>query len=285
MTDHPLDGATIVLTGATSGIGRAAAPLLAERAGHLVLHGRQDETQAAGVLREARARLRPGARLDYLIADLADPTAVARLAQGIRDVTERVDVLINNAGRAGPHTRKLAPTGHEVTLQTNYLAPVALTEALLDHIGRDRLGRVVNVASATHYSVDLRLDDLDMARQAYSASTAYARTKLALVAWSCWLAAHRPSPSVDIVSMHPGVISTRLLHEMFSIKGDRPERAAAALVEVASRRGDNGTYYDGTTPALPSAEASDPATQARLREVTLTMLAETGGQEGQSGSS
>jgi NAD(P)-dependent dehydrogenase (short-subunit alcohol dehydrogenase family) len=277
MTDHPLDGATIVLTGATSGIGRAAAPLLAERAGHLVLHGRQDETQAAGVLREARARLRAGSRLDYLVADLADPSAVPRLARDVRSATERVDVLINNAGRAGPPTRTLAPSGHEVTLQTNYLAPVALTEALLDHIGRDRPGRIVNVASATHYSVDLRLDDLDMARQAYAASTAYARTKLALVAWSCWLAAHRPSPSVDVVSMHPGVISTRLLHEMFAIKGDRPEQAAAALLEVASRRGDNGTYYDGTTPALPSAEAADPATQERLREVTLMMLAASGG--------
>ncbi len=285
MNDHPLDGATIVLTGATSGIGRAAGPLLAERAGHLLLHGRQDETQAASVLREARARLRPGSRLDYLVADLADPVAVARLARDIRGATQRVDVLIHNAGRAGPPTRTLAANGHEVTLQTNYLAPVALTEALLDHIGRDRPGRIVNVASATHYSVDLRLDDLDMARQAYAASTAYARTKLALVAWSCWLAAHRPSPSVDVVSMHPGVISTRLLHEMFAIKGGRPEQAAAALIDVASRRGDNGTYYDGTTPALPSAEAADPATQERLREVTTRMLAEIGGQKDQSESS
>jgi NAD(P)-dependent dehydrogenase (short-subunit alcohol dehydrogenase family) len=285
MTDYPLDGATIVLTGATSGIGRSAAPMLAERAGQLVLHGRHDETRVASALREARARLRPGARLDYLVADLADPAAVTRLAHDVRSATERVDVLINNAGRAGPPTRTLAPSAHEVTLQTNYLAPVALTEALLDHIGRDRPGRIVNVASATHFSVDLRLDDLDMARQAYVASTAYARTKLALVIWSCWLAAHRPSMSVDVVSMHPGVISTRLLHEMFAIKGDRPEQAAAALVEVASQRGDNGTYYDETTPTQPSAVAMDTATKERLHELTARMLAETAGQKGQSASS
>jgi NAD(P)-dependent dehydrogenase (short-subunit alcohol dehydrogenase family) len=272
-----LDGATIVLTGATSGIGRAAVPLLAERAGHLVLHGRQPEAQVGGVLREARARLRPDVRLDYLVADLADPAAVARLAQEIRDATDHVDVLINNAGRPGPATRTIAATGHEVTLQTNYLAPVALTEALLDHVGHDRPGRIVNVASATHDLVHLRLDDLDMVRQPYSASTAYARTKLALVAWSCWLAAHRPSPSLDVVSMHPGIISTRLLHEMFSIKGDRPEHAAAALVHVASQRGDNGTYYDETTPGLPGAEAADPEFQDRLREVTARFLAEMGG--------
>jgi hypothetical protein len=72
--------------------------------------------------------------------------------------------------------------------------------------------------------------------------------------------------------MHPGVISTRLLHEMYSIRGGRPEQAAQAVVHVASQHADNGTYYDEHEPASPSAEASDPVAQERLHEVTERLL-------------
>jgi NAD(P)-dependent dehydrogenase (short-subunit alcohol dehydrogenase family) len=116
-------------------------------------------------------------------------------------------------------------------------------------------------------------DTLSLAHDPYSPSTAYAHSKLALVTYSCWLAAHRPSPSLDVVSMHPGVISTRLLHAMFSIAGDRPQYAAANIRYVASRRGDNnGTYYDERTPQPPNPQASDPAIQNRLHDITSRTL-------------
>jgi NAD(P)-dependent dehydrogenase (short-subunit alcohol dehydrogenase family) len=115
-------------------------------------------------------------------------------------------------------------------------------------------------------------DTLSLAHDPYSPSTAYAHSKLALVTYSCWLAAHRPSPSLDVVSMHPGVISTRLLHAMFSIAGDRLQYAAANIRYVASRRGDNGTYYDERTPQPPNPQASDPAIQNRLHDITSRTL-------------
>jgi NAD(P)-dependent dehydrogenase (short-subunit alcohol dehydrogenase family) len=263
---------TVVLTGATTGIGRATALAIAGRAGRLILHGLEPEHDVADLLAMVRAAMRPEAQLRHFPADYGELANVTRLARDIRAVTDRIDILINNAARPGPPTHTVTGAGNEVTLQTNYLAPVVLTTALIDLIGTGPPGRIVNVASATHLSAMLRLDDLNLARQRYSPSTAYAHSKLALVTYSCWLAAHRPSPSLEVVSMHPGVISTRLLHAMFSIAGDRPEGAAANIWHVASRRGDNGTYYDERTPERPNPQASDPAIQNRLHDLTSRTL-------------
>lgn len=265
-------GATVVLTGATAGIGRATALAFADRAGRLILHGLEREQDIRDLLGKVRAAMRPQARLDYFGADYGSLADVTRLARDIRAVTDRIDILINNAGRPGPPTRTVSDAGNEVTFQTNYLAPVVLTTRLIDLIGHDSPGRVINVASATHFSATLRPDDLNLAHHRYSASEAYAHSKLALVTYSCWLAAHRPSAWLDVVSMHPGVISTRLLHAMFTIAGHQPEHAAANIRYVASRRGDNGAYYDERSPVPPNPEASDPATQDRLQDITSRLL-------------
>jgi NAD(P)-dependent dehydrogenase (short-subunit alcohol dehydrogenase family) len=261
---------TIILTGATTGIGRATALALAGRAGHLILHGLESKGRVAELLDAVRAALPPDGALSYFAADFSELVEAERLVTDIRGVTDRVDLLVNNAARPGPPTRTVTDTGHEITFQTNYLAPVVLTSGLLDLMPA---GRVVNVASATHLSAKLHLDDLTLARHGYSPSTAYAHSKLALVTYSCWLAAHRPSPAIDVVSMHPGVIATGLLHAMFAVGGDPPEHAAANIQYVASLRDDNGTYYDERRPASPNPEATDPATQDRLHGATVDLLA------------
>ena len=259
----------IVLTGATSGIGRAAALALAGRADHLILHGLEPVDAVQDQLEAVRAA---GARVTYAAADFGDRDDVGRLLETLRDATDHIDVLINNAARPGPASRTLTAAGDEVTFQTNYLAPVMLTTGLLDLIGRDGPGRVVNLASATHFSAELDLDDLTFARRGYSSSAVYAHSKLALVTYSCWLASHRPTPGLDVVSLHPGVIATPLLHAMFSVTGDPPEHAAANLLDVAFRHGDNGTYYDERETAPPNPQATDPAVQDRLHELTLRLL-------------
>lgn len=243
-----LSAATVVLTGATSGIGRATAVALAPRVRRLIVHG---PDASADVPTDAT----------YLRADYGRLAEVVALARDIRSATDRVDLLVNNAARPGPPARTLSADGNEVTWQTNYLAPVALTTLLSGHVGR-----VVNVASATHLSASLHLD-------AYSPAGAYAHSKLALVTYTCWLADHLPPTATEAISVHPGIIATDLLHAMFSIGGDRPERAATNLIDVATRGGDNGTYYDERTPAAPNPIALRRDAQERLHEQTVAALA------------
>jgi NAD(P)-dependent dehydrogenase (short-subunit alcohol dehydrogenase family) len=118
----------------------------------------------------------------------------------------------------------------------------------------------------------LHLDDLNLARHDYSAVTAYAHSKLALVTYTCWLARHLRRPSIEVVSMHPGVIATTLLHEMFAAGGDRPEHAASNILQVISHSGDNGTYYDEQRPAGPIPPPWTAA-QDRLHQLTAAALA------------
>jgi NAD(P)-dependent dehydrogenase (short-subunit alcohol dehydrogenase family) len=267
-------GATVVLTGATAGIGRATALALAGRPDHLILHGVEPEQDVRNLLSTVRSAMRAGARLTYIHADYGALADVGRLALDIRGATDHVDILINNAGRPGPPNRTTTAEGNEITFQTNYLAPVGLTTRLLDLLGRSPNGRIVNVASSTHYSATLHLDDLAFARRRYSAAEAYAHSKLALVTYSCWLGAHRPSPSLDVVSMHPGVISTRLLHAMFGVRGDPPDDAARRVRYVASLHGDNGAYYDESRRVPPKHEATDATVQERLHAITTRLLDE-----------
>jgi NAD(P)-dependent dehydrogenase (short-subunit alcohol dehydrogenase family) len=269
---NELDGATVVLTGATTGIGRATAEMIANRVGFLILHGLEPEEKANDTLQSVRASMRPATRLAYSRADFTDHSEVARLAQDIGGLTDRVDILINNAARPGPASRTVNDAGIEVTLQTNYLAPVALTTELLGLVGADSVGRVVNIASATHHSANLELDDLNLARHPYSPPMAYAHSKLALVTYTGWLAANRPHPSLNVVSMHPGIVSTDLLHAMYAIDGDRPQHAAGNIQHVASLEGDNGTYYDERRVTRPNPQALNPENQTRLHDLTKQML-------------
>jgi NAD(P)-dependent dehydrogenase (short-subunit alcohol dehydrogenase family) len=131
------------------------------------------------------------------------------------------------------------------------------------------------VASATHLSATLDLDDLDL-RSGYAPVAAYARAKLALVAYTCWLADHVPHPGIEAVAVHPGVIATGLLHAMFAGGGGDPERTARALVEVAGRSGDSGTYYDETRPAEANPVARDRRFQQRLLDLTTARLSRRG---------
>jgi len=261
-------GGTVVLTGATSGIGLASARRLAPRTEHLILHGPQSGADVATVLAGLRAS--PAGRVDYLQADYDDLASVVRLARAVSELAPAIDVLINNAGRPGAPRRTLTGHGLEATWQVNYLAPVLLTSRLT---GSVPVRRIVNVASATHFSASLALEDADLAHHAYSPSAAYARSKLALVTYTGWLARHLPSGASAAVSMHPGVIATDLLHAMFSVGGGSPESAAINVVTVASASNDNGSYYDECTPIPPASDAQDPATQDLLHELTDRHLA------------
>ncbi|MFE2873660.1 SDR family NAD(P)-dependent oxidoreductase [Embleya sp. NPDC059259] len=266
--DHGAEGAlTIMLTGATAGTGRATASALAGRAGHLVLHGPEREDEVAELLRAVRKELAPGARLDYFAADYANPAEVARLVRRVRAVTDRIDLLVNNAERPGAPARTVNAGGTELTFRTNYLAPVQLTDGLIDLIGDRSRGRIVNVASGTHLTTALHPDDPGLARHPYSASLAHAHAGLALVTYSRRLARHRPRHAIDVVAMDPAWMSTH--PGAGSAAGaDRPDRAAADIRHVAALCDDNGAWYHGRAPGPINPQACDHGVQERLHDIT-----------------
>ncbi|MEU1084770.1 SDR family NAD(P)-dependent oxidoreductase [Streptomyces sp. NPDC005908] len=261
---------TVVLTGATSGIGEHTAHLLATEGARLIIHGPQPPRGQTSLL--DRLGQMGAHDVHYLQADFDRLAAADTLAGHIAELTDRVDVLINNAGRPGPPTRQLTGDGNERTLQTNYLAPVLLT-ARLTPLLRTARGRVVHVSSATHLTASLDVDDLTLHRTPYSPAGAYSRSKLALVAHARWLTGQAPEPRFDAVSVHPGVIRTPLLHAMFPIEGDPPPRGAHHVVQAALATGAwNGQYLDEDTPARPNPLALDAHWRNRLMRHTFRLL-------------
>jgi NAD(P)-dependent dehydrogenase (short-subunit alcohol dehydrogenase family) len=197
----PLSDATVLLTGATAGIGRASAVRLAPRVGTLLVHGPQDAAVVKPLISELR-ELAASERVVYFKADYGDLGAVREMAAAVESASERLDVLINNARRPGPARREVTADGSEVTLQTNFLAATVLTDVLLGFLEAGEGGRIVNVTSATHYPASLELGDLNLERHDYSGVRAYAQSKLAMVAWrrgspSGWRA-RASMPSVSI---------------------------------------------------------------------------------------
>jgi NAD(P)-dependent dehydrogenase (short-subunit alcohol dehydrogenase family) len=266
---------TALLTGATHGIGAATAPGLCGLVDVLLLHGPEPEAEVEGLLDDLRGRC-SATEIVYLSADYGRLRDVGALASSVRDRAGGLDLLINNAGRPGPPDRTLSADGHEITFQTNYLAPVALTNGLLPTLERSSDARIINVSSATHYSATLQLDDLELEHD-YSGVAAYAHSKLAIVTYTCWLARRLDRGPVEAVSVHPGVISTGLLRAMFGAGGDPVDRGARNIVSLAGReRGLNGAYFDEDVPTRPNPEALDIDNQDRLAEATAGAWSEAG---------
>jgi NAD(P)-dependent dehydrogenase (short-subunit alcohol dehydrogenase family) len=258
----------ILVTGATSGIGLAAAARLAEQPNDLVLHGPQSEPDAVEAISLVEHRAHPHTRISYLPADFTRLESVRHLAHQLLSDSEPVGVLVNNAAIPGPPSPTMGSAGTEVTYQVNFLAGTLLTHLLLPGLEPD--GRIVNVGSATHLSATLDLRDLDFHDRTYSPADAYAQSKLAIITYSNWLAA---KIGQAVLSIHPGVVSTGLLHAMFSVGGvpasvGGDNLANAAVVDAAS-----GTYFDESTPASPSTDSRDPRLQAALVEDTQARLA------------
>lgn len=155
----------------------------------------------------------------------------------------------------------------ELTLQVNFLAGALLTNLLLPAL-RGPTARIINVASATHYAATLDVNDLAFDRRRYSATDAYAESKLAVVTYSCWLG-DRIEPTV--VSVHPGVISTALLHSMFGTGGAPVDGGGANLTAAIDVAVPTGTYLDERRPTQPNPQALDPEVQRRLRDAAAEL--------------
>jgi NAD(P)-dependent dehydrogenase (short-subunit alcohol dehydrogenase family) len=235
--------ATAVVTGASSGIGAAAALELARRGMRVVAVGRDPERVAA--IGERLRSEAGGDQPEPLGADLASQAEVRRLAAELLERCPRIDVLVLNAGLVMPR-RELTVDGRETTMAVNHLAPFLLTNLLLERLRESAPARVITTSSDAHYRGRIRLDDLDSERR-WSSWGAYCDSKLANVLFTRGLAARVDREAVVAHCLHPGVIRTRLF------RGTRsPVRAgfaAASLFFAGADTGAETIVHLATDPA------------------------------------
>ncbi|ELS57987.1 SDR family NAD(P)-dependent oxidoreductase [Streptomyces viridochromogenes] len=259
---------TLLITGATSGLGRHVAFELV-RSGHRVLaHGRD-----AGRTERLVAELRAEGEAEGFVADLASLEQVRQLAAHVAGAHPELDVLINNAGVGfgSPGTgRELSSDGHELRLAVNYLAPVALTRALLPVLRANAPARIVNVGSAGQEPLDF--DDPELTR-GYDGVSAYCRSKFALAAHTFALAEELDGTGVSVNVLHPATyMDTAMVREGGITPRHTVADGAPGVLALATRDLGTGGYFEGTSRARAHEATYDPAVRGRLAAVTEQLL-------------
>ena len=269
----PLSQQTILITGATDGLGRHLAEHLARSGARLLLHGR-DAGRGADTLRAIRAAT-GNARLEFVQADFASLAEVhamgARLAAGL----DRLDALVNNAGigsGGSKAARALSRDGIELRFAVNYLAPFVLTRALLALLKRSAPARIVNVSSAGQQALDF--DDL-MLERGYSGWRAYCQSKLAQVLFTFDLAAELRGTGVTVNCLHPSsLMPTKMVMQAYGYTLSTIEQgveATARLVTDPALDAVTGRYFDVLREATAEPQAYDAAARDALRAATERM--------------
>jgi NAD(P)-dependent dehydrogenase (short-subunit alcohol dehydrogenase family) len=269
---------TIVITGASDGIGAAAARRLSRTGDQIVVVGRS-HTKTAAVAAELDA--------DYFVVDYADLSQVRALAEKIRSQYPRIDVLLNNAGRMASKI-ELTPDGYERTYQVNYLAPFLLTTGLLDVLLESH-ATIVNTTSSSHKLIfRATVDDLENTASRRPAA-AYALSKLAIMLFTKELHRRYHAGGLFVASVHPGNVNSNIgvaSGSRFLVFMQRytpavlfistPDQGADQLVRLASSTPGSewtpGAYYAKRKVANTSRLAEDPRLAAELWERTAFRL-------------
>jgi retinol dehydrogenase 13 len=280
-TTASLAGRTVVIAGATSGVGLAAAQEVARFGGRLVLVAR-NEAKA----REVRAQLERdfGAEVAVHLADFARLAEVHRVAEQLLDAVERIDVLINSAG-VHCTRRQLTDEGHELVFSVNHLAPFILTHRLLPRMRQAGAGRVIQVNSQGHRFGGLNLRDLDWRRRFYVGLLAYGASKTAQLL-TVWEFADRLAGSgVTIVAMHPGQVHSgigsnngpiyrgfrRIAVDPFLADARMSGESLHYLAAAPEVGGVSGRYFNRTHPEKPAPHALDRDVGREVWERTMEM--------------
>jgi len=267
---------TCLITGSTSGIGKATAIQLAQKGWHVVIHGRKEpECQKVKdeIIKETGNK-----NVDYVVADLSLMKEVDRMAAEIRRRFPDLKVLVNNAGTFSME-RTITKEGVELTWAVNYLSRFLLVNRLLDLLKKNAPARIVDVAGAYHAKGEIHFEDINL-EKGYSFQTANSQSKLANILFTYRLNQKLGGTGVSANCLHPGFVNTgsilrvpgvsgfsRLMYKAMSIFSKSPEKGAATSVYLASSpeaAGASGKYFIDKKEAKSAPKTYDKTLQGKL---------------------
>ncbi|GBD60574.1 putative oxidoreductase [Tetragenococcus halophilus subsp. halophilus] len=269
-----LSESTVLITGATDGLGKMTAERFAKQGAKVLLHGRNEEKGFKTI--EEIQQTTGNQNLKYFNGDFASLQSVAKLAEKIIANSEKIDLLIKNAGiGGGPKSQKqreLSQDGYELRWSINYLAQVLLTRKLLPMM-KDH-ARIINVASVGQAPIDF--NDINMENH-YEGYLAYERSKLALIMFTFDLAAELQKREIHVNALHPSTLmSTNMVSDHFGPAQTSVEKGFSAVEYLTtSKELDEvtGEYFEGKTQAQANAQAYDKAAREKLGQITKDSIA------------
>ncbi len=276
-----MHGKTVMVTGATDGIGLVTARELAGQGARVLLVGRNEQKgqQAIAAIRQTAK----GADLAFHRADLSRLLDIRRLAATIAETEPQLDVLVNNAGGIFGQ-RQETEDGYERTFALNHLNYFLLTNLLLEKLREAPSGRIVNVASRAHVGAQMLFDDLHLT-SGYKAWRAYKQSKLANILFTRALAKRLEGSTVTANALHPGFVRTRfggdnptlfraglrLAMTAMAISVEEGAKTPIFLASSPAVAGKSGGYYVKGGEARPDAAALDDAAAERLWDMSREM--------------
>ncbi|GAB6862678.1 SDR family NAD(P)-dependent oxidoreductase [Haloplanus litoreus] len=273
----------MVLSGGTSGIGRIAATEVAAQGATVAVIGR-DQTRGETLVAEATAL---DGDIQFHQADLATQATVRSLAGELLDTYDRIDTLVHNAGLSS-RLRTETEDGVELTFAVNHLAPYLLTHELLDRLRSSAPARVVVTASDIHHRATFEFNDLQFT-SGYDSLQAYARSKLANIAFTLELADRLEDTEITANCFHPGFVPSTNLFRDAPLWTRVMVRAAAIIPGIGTTQQEGaqrlcklvtapkfkertGTYVTGEGITSPTTEASNPENRKRLWEISADLV-------------
>jgi NAD(P)-dependent dehydrogenase (short-subunit alcohol dehydrogenase family) len=262
------DGKTCLVTGSTDGVGRVVAKRLGVAGMRVLVHGRSRKRGEA-LVSEIKQE---GGAASFLQADLASLAAVRDLAAQVKAETDRLHLLINNAGigtTSPGGAREVSADGHEMRFAVNYLSGFLLTHLLLPSLRASQPARIVNVASAGQQALDF--DDL-MLERGYSGWRAYCQSKLAQILFTIDLAETLRGTGVIVNALHPATfMDTTMVRQSGTSPASTVDEGADAIMNLAVGEavdGRSGLYFNGLREAKADPQAYDAQARDRLRTVS-----------------
>ena len=282
-----MEGKTVVVTGANSGIGLETAEALAGMGARVIVTARNADkgrTAVAGIVQ----RLGGDAQVQLVVFDLADLSSVRRAAEEILEQAPRLDVLVNNAGVVLSERHETVD-GFEATFATNHLGPFLLTNLVLDRVRESAPSRIVNVASTAHNTArnGMSFDDLQTTKKRYRGMRVYGESKLANILFTLELARRLAGTGVTANSLHPGTVRTGYgadgdargflalgikIAKPFFLSPAKGARTSIYLASSPDVEGVSGEYFDKCKPAKSRRWAQDADAAQRLWQVSAELV-------------